>query len=107
MGSARITTLVLAAVLGSSLVIGEASAMPVDRLVSATKQIVDGVQDVRWVCGPYRCWGRPGPYLIRPYWGLRYYGWGWHRRWWRPGPYWGGPYWGPPYYGWGWHRRWW
>jgi hypothetical protein len=54
-GSVRVVTLALAAVLGSSLVISEASAMPVDRLASATNQIADGVQDVRWVCGPYRC----------------------------------------------------
>ncbi len=62
MGNGRVATLALAAVLGSSLVIGEASAMPVDRLASATNQIADGVQDVRWVCGPYRCGWRPGPY---------------------------------------------
>ena len=62
MGSVRIATLALAAVLGSSLVIGEASAMPVDRLASATNQIADGAQDVRWGCGPYRCGWRPSPY---------------------------------------------
>jgi len=107
MGNGRVATLALAAVLGASLVIGEASAMPVDRLASATNQIADGVQDVRWGCGPYRCGWRPGPYWGGPYWGPRYFGWGWHRRWWRPGPYWRGPYWGPRYYGWGWHRRWW
>ena len=107
MGNGRVATLALAAVLGSSLVIGEASAMPVDRLASAANQIADGAQDVRWPCGPYRCWWRPGPYWGGPYWGPRYYGWGWHRRWWRPGPYWGGPYLGPRYYAWGWRRRWW
>ena len=44
-------------------------------------------EQVRWVCGPYRCWWRPGPY-----WGPRPY-WGWRR-----------PYWGPR---WGWRRGWW
>ncbi len=107
MGSVRMATLALAALLGSSLVIGEASAMPVDRLASSTNQIASGVQDVRWVYGPYRRWWRPDPYWGSPYWGPRYYGWGWHRRWWRPAPYWGGPYWGPRYYAWGWRRRWW
>ncbi len=72
MGNGRVATLALAAVLGSSLVIGEASAMPVDRLASATKQIADGVQDVRWVCGPYRCGWRPGPYWGVSPWGPRY-----------------------------------
>ena len=45
MGNGRVATLALAAVLGSSLVIGEASAMPVDRLASAANQIADGAQD--------------------------------------------------------------
>jgi hypothetical protein len=47
-----------------------------------------GIDQVRWVCGPYRChwapnyyygWRRPywGP---RPYWGYRHYGWGRHWR---------------------------
>jgi hypothetical protein len=107
MSSLRIATLALAALLGSVLVIDRASAMPANGLALAANQIADSVQDVRWVCGPYRCWLRPGPYLGGPYWGPRPYGWGWHRRWWGPGPYWRGPYWGPRPYGWGWHRRWW
>jgi len=109
MGSLRIATLALAALLGSVLVIDRASAMPANGLVSAANQIADGVQNVRWVCGPYRCWWRPGPYWggPYPYWGPRYYGWGWYRHRWGPGPYWRGPYWGPRPYGWGWHRRWW
>jgi hypothetical protein len=64
-----------------------ASAMPVSGL-TATATPAATVEQVRWVCGPYRCWWRPGPYY-RPlygFWGPRHY-WGWHR--------------------WGWHRHWW
>jgi hypothetical protein len=60
-----------------------ASAMP-NGLPSATATAPSDVENVRWVCGPYRCWWQPGP------WGP---GWGWHRPW----------GWGP---GWGWHRPW-
>jgi hypothetical protein len=81
MPSLRIAAFALV-LLGSSMVVGQASAaMPVDGLTSATKQI-GVVQDVRW-CGPYRCWGRPyywgrGPYWGRPYWRRC----GWRRCWW-------------------------
>jgi hypothetical protein len=84
--SLRMTAVALS-LLGSSFAIGEASAaMPVNGLGPAENQISANVQDVRWVCGPYRCWWRPG---------------------WGPGPYWRGPYWGyaPGWHGWGW-RRW-
>jgi hypothetical protein len=56
MGRVRIAMLSLAAVLGSTLAIGDASAKPIDQ----------------WVCGPYSC-----------YWGTEYwdyYGWNFHRR---------------------------
>lgn len=76
----KIAALTVAALLSSNMIIAEASAMPMNGPVSAATQIADSLQDVRWVCGPYRCW-------------------------WRPGPYWRGPYWGPPYPYWGW-RRW-
>jgi hypothetical protein len=90
MASLRVAAFVGAALLGSSMMIGQASAMPVDGLALATKQVANSVQDVRWVCGPYRCWWRPGPYYgyyPRPYWGWRgpYWGWrrcGWGRCWW-------------------------
>ncbi len=83
-----VAALGLAALLGSNMVeIGNASAMPRNGL--ATKQISNGVQGVRWVCGPYRCWWTPRPYWgPRPFYG---YGWGWHR-------------WG--WHRWGWHRHW-
>jgi hypothetical protein len=87
MVSHKIPALALAALIGSGVAIGTASAMPLSGLAPAQKQITEGVQDVRWVCGPYRCW-------------------------WQPGPYWGGgPGWGPhPWRGgwrWHWHRHYW
>jgi hypothetical protein len=73
--------------LSSSMFIGKASAMPASGLAFVAKHTTDGLQEARWVCGPYRCWWRPGPYWGGPYWGPpRYHRWGWHR--------------------WGWHRRW-
>lgn len=36
-----------------------ASAMPVTNLAGATP---GQVENVRWVCGPYRCWWRPNYY---------------------------------------------
>lgn len=54
----KLSGLALAAVLGSGLAVGQASAMPANGLASAATQAVatNGVQDVRYVCGPYRCW---------------------------------------------------
>jgi hypothetical protein len=77
----------IALALAASLVpmlIGKASAAPLNGMAAVSQQVTNEVQNVRWVCGPYRCWWRPGPYW-RPYgyWGPR---WGWHR--------------------WGWHRHW-
>jgi hypothetical protein len=98
----RIPALVLAAVLGGGMIFGAAgaaSAMPVNQLAPAAKQITEGAQTTHWVCGPDRCWWRPGGWgWHRPYWG----GWGWHR------PYWGGWGWHRPYWGgWGWRHHWW
>jgi hypothetical protein len=83
----KIGGLAAAAVLGSGLLIGQASAMPANGLATVASHVSNDIQDVRWVCGPYRCWWSPGPY-----WGPRYYGyagprpyWGWRhgwRRWW-------------------------
>lgn len=47
------------------------------------------IEKVVLVCGPYRCWHRPG-------WGYRY---GWYRPWG-----WGYRRWGWGYHPWGWHR---
>lgn len=69
----------------------EASALPgVDRAPAAQGE--QGLQKVRWVCGPYRCWRQPG------YGGPGYgYGWGSGYGGWGPGYGWGG----------GWRRRYW
>jgi hypothetical protein len=76
--------LVLAATLGLTL-IGKASAAPVNGMAAISHQVTNEVQDVRWVCGPYRCWWQPGPYWWGgPRWGWRHWGWhrwGWHRHW--------------------------
>jgi hypothetical protein len=80
MPSLRIAAVAVAAVLGLGAMSINASAMPVNGLTSVPAQSASsGLQEVRWVCGPYRCWWRPGP----AYWGPRPYwhrGWGW-RRW--------------------------
>lgn len=125
MAGLRIAVVVLAVLLGSKTLVGEAAAMPAYGAATANTSIADPVQHVRWVCGPHRCWWRvgPGPYwgaAPYPYWGRPYWGfapywgprpyWGrpyWGRSYWGPywrRPYWGGPYWGRPYWGW---RRWW
>ena len=59
---------------------GTAAAMP-NGLPSISKALTQDVQDVRWVCGPYRCWWRPNWYGAYGYYGRpRFYG----------GPRWGG-----------------
>jgi hypothetical protein len=83
----KLSGLALAAVLGTGLAIGQASAMPANGLAPAAAEATatNGVQDVRYVCGPYRCWWTPGPYY-----GPRYYNyyagprpyWRWHRHYW-------------------------
>ena len=83
--------LAITAVLSASALGGSASAMPLSGLASVATQHADTVEHVRLVCGPYRCWGRPGPYWGGPYWRPHYGYWGWHRWGWR---------------GWGWHRHW-
>ncbi len=71
----------------------EASALPgIDRAPAA--QAGQSLQKARWVCGPYRCWWRPG------------YGWGPGYGGWGRGYGYGG--WGPGYgWGGGWRRRYW
>jgi len=72
----------LAALLASGMANGQASAIPANGLTPAASHLADGIQDVRWVCGPYRCWWAPGPYWAYggpgPYWRR---GWGWRHRW--------------------------
>lgn len=55
-----------------------AEAMPVGDPAVATANI-SGVQNVGWVCGPYRCWWRPNYFAYGPrfYYGPpRFYGYG-------------------------------
>jgi hypothetical protein len=82
MRSSKWITLALVASLAAVLV-AKASATPLNGMAAVSQQVTDGLQKVAWVCGPYRCWWRPGPYW-RPYayWGPRRYWWGrpyWHR----------------------------
>lgn len=87
MKNAKYALLAVIALAGTAAMSASASAMPAGGLATASKQISD-VQDVRWVCGPYRCWWRPnvypyygayGYYPVRPYrwWGPRWRR--WHR----------------------------
>jgi hypothetical protein len=87
----KLAPLALAAALSASALGGAAQAMPMNGLASASSQVSVHVDTVRWVCGPYRCWWRPGPYWGGPYWRPHYGYWGWHRWGWR---------------GWSWHHRW-
>jgi len=66
--------LAFAAVLGSALLMGPASAMPANGLATVAGKVTNNVQDVRLVCGPYRCWHT---------WNR----WGWNRWGWRRGLY--------------------
>lgn len=74
----------------STLGASGASAAPVlDPGVAQAAGAAANVDNVRWVCGPYRCVWRPNyyrPYGVyrpygayRPYYGPRRY---WHRRYW-------------------------
>ena len=74
--------------------------MPMDGLANAAAQMATDVQNVTWVCGPFRCWWRPSyyPYYSYAWGGPRVYA----RPWWRyryARPWWGGRYahrWGCP-----------
>jgi hypothetical protein len=84
---------------GLALGAGQACAMPTfDHALTTTPQAAQPEQ-VRWVCGPWRCFWRPN-YFYRPF---AFYG---PRPYWRPRPYWGfyRPY--RPW-GWGWRHRYW
>jgi hypothetical protein len=86
----KIALVAATALLGATFVSRSASAMPVGGLAAATNELSAAIQNVRWVCGPYRCWWQPnyaygywGPRFR--YWGPRAYAYRWgHRRWdWR------------------------
>jgi len=91
------------ALCATTLVAGSASAMPVGGLAAAS-EVSDGITQARWVCGPYRCFWRPGPrFYGRSWWGgPGFYG---HRAYGFYGrPY--GGYYGRPYGGY-YARSWW
>ena len=85
----KMALIVATALFGATLISRSASAMPVSDLAVAANEFSDDVQNVRWVCGPYRCWWQPN-YDADRYWGPGYRHWGsrafayrWgHRRWW-------------------------
>ena len=84
MNSRNLILTASAALLAGGLAVGTAVAMPVGGLTATVSELNANAENVRWVCGPYRCWWRPGPYWVRPYplYGYRY---GWHgprRHWW-------------------------
>ncbi len=93
MDKLRIATAAFAILAGAGMMAGSASAMPINGQLAATAPTATDAQQVRWVCGPYRCWWRPGyyGYYGRPYgfYGRPYgfygrpWGWrgGWRRRW--------------------------
>ena len=56
----------LAALCGVALQSGTASAMPMSGLANAAAEMTADVQQVAWVCGPFRCFWRPSYH--------RYYG---------------------------------
>jgi hypothetical protein len=68
----------LVALGGAALAAGTASAMPIG--LATNTDIASNIDQVRWVCGPYRCWNAPGyGYYGGPH---RFYGgYGWHRGW--------------------------
>ncbi len=98
------TSLAVKAALSAVLLVGavgassQSIAMPALNGAAATQAPETAVQRTRWVCGPYRCWWRPGPYYDGGY---------------GPGPgpalgYYGGPpRWGWGHPGWGWRRHYW
>jgi hypothetical protein len=87
-------------VIAGTFAVGSASAMPVGPLKPAADAVQVAPENVRWVCGPYRCWWRPnyGYWGPRPFYGPRFgfhgprygfygarpfrYGWYGHRRFW-------------------------
>lgn len=60
----------LAVLGGVALAAPTASAAMPNGLPAAATQS-SGVENVRWVCGPYRCWWQPPRRFYRPY---AYYG---------------------------------
>ena len=74
MSMTRIASVASAAILlGTFAFAGGASAMPLAPLQPAAQAAQVGPENVAWVCGPYRCFWRPGyAYGYRPFYGPRF-----------------------------------
>jgi hypothetical protein len=81
----RTKWLVMTALAGATLTFASganamANTMPAGLAKSADQ--VGQVEQVRWVCGPFRCWWRPNYYGYYGYYGYRHRPWWrWHRGW--------------------------
>ena len=60
MRSLKIALVAATALGGASLIAPAASAMPISGLAPAANELATDVQQAAWVCGPFRCWWRPG-----------------------------------------------
>jgi hypothetical protein len=65
----RIKSVLAATAIAMTAMIGGAAAMPASNLDNSSRG-VSATQDVRWVCGPFRCWWRPNFYA---FYGPRFY----------------------------------
>lgn len=81
----KLATVGLFALGAAALYSGAASAMPNGLAPGA--RVASDTEQVRWVCGPRRCWWQPNYYGAYNYYGgprvygRPYYGGGWHRGW--------------------------
>jgi hypothetical protein len=65
--------LVAATVLGGgALASGSAAAMPIHGLDAMSSGAAANVENVGWVCGPYRCWWQPNYHAEAPFYGYAY-----------------------------------
>jgi hypothetical protein len=81
----KVTMVAAIGLAATGLSLGNAQAMPIGGLSAGTTDISDGLQSVRWVCGPFRCWWRPDVYYAAPryrYWEPRPFAYRWGRRRW-------------------------
>jgi hypothetical protein len=76
----KLALLTAAAIGAAALTSGTAAAMPIANLNAHQSA---NVEQVRWVCGPFRCWWRPNFYGAYDFYGpprFYHHPWGW-RRW--------------------------
>ena len=80
------------ALLAGAALSSPAAAMPLGSLSDASSAVSTQATNVRWVCGPVRCWWRPNYYVVpAPYYGFygpRYWGPRYRYGWYGPRPYW-------------------